>query len=131
MESEQCCSGACIDCSTRVPSSIVLENTDIDEEEETSWTVWETINTKMVLQTVSDLWLLFFVKWMSDGQFFCIMPKSTVSNVNILQLFVNTLVLMIMSLSKLNSLKIINLSGSENHKVLIGIQIKPHSSQYI
>ena len=55
MESEECCSGACIHCSTRVPSSIVLENTDIDEEEKISWTVWETINTKMVLQTVSGL----------------------------------------------------------------------------
>ena len=54
MESEECCSGACIHCSTRVPSSIVLENIDIDEEE-ISWTVWETINTKMVLQTVSGL----------------------------------------------------------------------------
>ena len=55
MESERCCSGACIYCSTRVPSSIVLENIDIDEEEETSWTGWETINTKMVLQIVSGL----------------------------------------------------------------------------
>ncbi|CAF4030591.1 unnamed protein product, partial [Rotaria magnacalcarata] len=46
LESEECCSGACIHCLTRVPSTIVLENADIDEEEEISWTVWETSNTK-------------------------------------------------------------------------------------
>ena len=33
----------------------MLENIDIDEEEEISWTLWKTINTKMGLQTVSGL----------------------------------------------------------------------------
>ena len=32
-----------------------MECTTIDEEEEVSWTVWQTINTKMMLQTISGL----------------------------------------------------------------------------
>ena len=76
-------------------------------------------------------WLLFFVISINDSQFFYIMPSSTVSNVNVLKLFMNSLVLMITSLFKLISLKIINLSGSENHKVLIEMQIKQHFTVHL
>ena len=55
LESEECCSGDCSNCSTRVPSLNLMKGTNIDEEEEVSWTVWQTINTKVTLQTVSGL----------------------------------------------------------------------------
>ena len=54
MDNEECNSGACINCSSRAPSSNLLEGKDVDEEE-VSWTLWEMINKKLMLQTVSGL----------------------------------------------------------------------------
>ena len=55
LDREECCSGDCSNYSTRVPSLNLTESTHIDEDEEVSWTVWQAINTKMMLQTVSGL----------------------------------------------------------------------------
>jgi hypothetical protein len=52
-ESEECCSHACSDCSSNIPSSVLLEAGDIDEEEEVTWTIWKSIDKKVMLQTVS------------------------------------------------------------------------------
>ena len=45
--------GVCIYCSSRVPSSNLIEYKDIGDEEEISWTARQTINNKVMLQTVS------------------------------------------------------------------------------
>ena len=54
MDNEECNSGACINFSSRAPSSNLLESKDADEEE-ISWTVRHTINNKLMLQAVSGL----------------------------------------------------------------------------
>lgn len=51
--SEDCCSHLCCDCDNNLPSSFLLGVNDVDEDEETTWTVWKSINKKVMLQNVS------------------------------------------------------------------------------
>ena len=54
MDSEECHSGGCANCSSCTLSSNLLQGKDVPDEE-ISWTLWQTINNKMMLQTISGL----------------------------------------------------------------------------
>ena len=53
MTNENCCSQLCRSCNNRLPSSFLIEGTEIDDDDEAVWTVWKNINRKVALETVT------------------------------------------------------------------------------
>ena len=131
LESEECCSDDCSNCSTRVPSLNLMEGTNIDEEEEVSWTVWQTINTKVTLQTVSGL--IESLLWEIDNRWPIFLHHAFTDRQQrkYIETIVSSQVQTIMSLRKLILRRITNSFGKRNHKVIIGKQIKLRSSHSI
>ena len=52
-ESENCCSGLCAECSTRVPSAVLLDTQGVDEDDDITWNIWKRINKKVTLQKIT------------------------------------------------------------------------------